>query len=117
MKIQLWMLDYGYKIRVLEGKNKDKIGYIVMDSRFGDVGINTTKKPDKSYQIREQPSNLEIISMENPYNIKPLPWHGLSEFDSAKLMLLLHNSKIVLENQKYFDKKVVEAAESSVRLE
>ena len=63
MKTQLWMLDYGYKVRVLDGKNKYKIGYIVMDSRFGDVGINTAKKPDRNYQIREHPSNLEIISI------------------------------------------------------
>src|SRR3989344_6333386 len=115
MKTQLWMLDYGYKVRVLDGKNKYKIGYIVMDSRFGDVGINTAKKPDRNYQIREHPSNLEIISMENPHNIKPLFNDDLSNFDIAKLILLIHTPKIILENQKYFNKQEIEYAESSIK--
>ena len=115
MKTQLWMLDYGYKVKVLEGKNKEKVGYIVMDSRFGDVGINTTKKPDRNYQIREQPSNLEIISLENIHNIKSSTFSGLSNFDCAKLMLLINNPKMILENQKYFDKQIIESAELSAK--
>ena len=113
MKTQLWMLDYGYQVKVLKGENKGKIGYVVMDSRFGDVGINTRKKPDINYQIREHPSNLEIISMENPHNIKPFPWQELSQFDCAKISLSIFHPRIILENQKYFDKRVIENARLS----
>ena len=115
METQLWMLDYGYKVSVLDGKNKGIAGYIVMDSRFGDVGINTSKKPDNNYQIREYPSNLEIISMENPHNLGPLFKNDLSYFDVAKLMLSIYNPKTILENQKYFNKQEIECAKSSIK--
>ena len=70
METQLWMLDYGYKVRVINGKNKNKEGYLVYCSRFGDVCIDTKKLPDGNYKIREFPLNLEILSMDNPFDIK-----------------------------------------------
>ena len=39
--VKLYQLDYGYKVRVLNGKNKDKEGFLVYCSRFGDVCIGT----------------------------------------------------------------------------
>ena len=114
METQLWMLDYGYKVRVINGKNKNKEGYLVYCSRFGDVCIDTKKLPDGNYKIREFPLNLEILSMDNPFDIKDRS-NDLSNFDVAKLMLSIYNPKIILENQKYFNKQEIECAESSIK--
>ena len=43
---ELYQLDYGYKVKVLNGKNKNKEGYLVYCSCFGDVCIDTKKRPD-----------------------------------------------------------------------
>ena len=84
METQLWMLDYGYKVRVINGKNKNKEGYLVYCSRFGDVCIDTKKLPDGNYKIREFPLNLEILSMDNPFDIKDRS-NDLSNFDVSAL--------------------------------
>lgn len=85
-----------------------------MASRFGHVGINIKKKPDNNYQITEFPSNLEIISMENPKNIKPISFTGLSEFDYAKFEILIKYPKLILKYPKYFDKQIVDSAKRNL---
>ncbi len=110
---ELWQLDYGYKVRVINGKNKDKEGHLVYCSRFGDVCIDTKEIPNGNYKIREFPPNLEIVCMDNPFNIKSKET-DLSNFDCAKLLLLKDNPKKLLENQKYFTQDYINSAKSSI---
>ena len=111
---ELYQLDYGYKVKVLNGKNKDKEGYLVYCSRFGDVCIDIKKRPDGNYKIREFPSNLEILSRDNPFNIKNKE-RDLSNFDCVKFSLLIDNPKKILENPKYFTQDFIDSAKSSIK--
>lgn len=110
---ELWQLDHGYKVKVLDGKNKGKEGYVVYCSRFGDICIDTKKRPDGDYKIREFPKNLEIVSMDNPFSIKNKS-RDFSNFDCAKFSLLLNNPKKILDNQKYFTQDFINSAKSSL---
>ena len=106
-----WQLDYGYKVKILEGGNKGKKGYIVMEnSKY--VGVSFDSKPLLGiYYVTEKPSNLEIISMSNPHNIG-IKSSEMSTFDYEKLKLLQNNPQEILkeENKKYFDKGLIESA-------
>lgn len=115
METALWMLDYGHKVKVLEGENKGKEGYVVYASRMGHICINTNKKPDRKYHITEKPSNLEITSMENSHNITPLPTEGLSEFDCVKLEILIRAPEAILKYQEYFNKQIIDSAKNSIK--
>lgn len=113
--IEMWQLDYGYKVRVLEGKNKDKIGWVVYGSDLGHICINTAKIPkDNSYSLSEFPSNLEILSTDNPYKIKPTFTSDLSNFAFARLSLLIENPKKVLINRQYFSEDLIRSARRSL---
>jgi hypothetical protein len=69
-------LDFGYKVRVLNGRNKGKTGYALYPMSNGEVAINTQEPPEHNYNMRENPKDLEIISKENIHKIGPFP--GLS---------------------------------------
>jgi hypothetical protein len=69
-------LNFGYKVRVLNGRNKDKTGYVLYPMLNGEVAINTEEPPEHNYNMRENPSDLEIISTENIHKIGPFA--GLS---------------------------------------
>ena len=101
------------KLEFLMEKNKDKEGYLVYCSRFGDVCIDIKKRPDGNYKIREFPSNLEILSRDNPFNIKNKE-RDLSNFDCAQFSLLLSNPQKVLDNKEYFSKEFINSAKSSI---
>jgi ribosomal protein L24 len=104
---KLWQLDYGYKVRVLEGEDKGKEGWVVYASDRGYICINTRKVPkDNSYQITEYPSNLEILSIDNPYNVKQ-KLGGLSNFDFAKIVISNEEPKKVLMNRQYFHEQTI----------
>ena len=111
---ELYQLDYGYKVKVLNGKNKNKEGYLVYCSCFGDVCIDTKKRPDGNYKIREFPLNLEILARDNPFKIKNKE-RDLSNFDCAKFSLLIYNPKKILENKKYFTQDFINSAKSSIK--
>ncbi len=70
--IHLRELDFGYKVRVIKGENKGKTGYILYPMSNGQVAINTEEPPERNYNLREYPKNLEIISKENIHKIKPI---------------------------------------------
>ena len=113
---EYWQLDYGYKVKVLNGKDKDKTGWIVYGSRMGDICINTHKAPkNREYQIREPPQNLEILSMDDPYNLKRFhEERDLSNFECAKLDILIRCPKLILMRRQYFDEKMILIAKKSL---
>jgi len=114
MKTRLWMLNYGYKVKVVNGTNKGKEGHIVVSFMYRGVGINTKEIPDKTYQIIEPSSRLEVLSTENPHNIQaPFP-SELSDFDCAKRDILIRNPKMVLEHKEYFDEELINYAQGFV---
>ena len=106
----MYQLDYGYEVRILEGKHKGKTGFVVMGSTHGDIGINLRKKPKiGDYQTRVNPSDLEIVSMENPHELN-FSFGDLSVFQCARLMVRVTNPQMVLDNQKYFEDYLIESA-------
>ena len=115
---EYWQLDYGYKVRILRGRNKDRKGWVVYGSDLGHICINTHEIPkDNSYTITEFPGNLEVLSTDNPYKIKPLFGRDLSNFDFAKLKFAEENTKEVLMNRKYFDENAVQNAKKRLVME
>ena len=108
---EFWQFDYGYKIKVLNGKNKNKEGWVVYGSPKGNICINTNEIPeDMSYSIREFPKNIEILSIANPYKIKDLFENDLSIFDFAKLEIIKQNPKKALTYRKYLKKEQIQTA-------
>jgi len=104
-----YQLDYGCQVRILEGEYKNKVGIIVMGSRFGDVGVNLDEVPKIGmYHTRIDPSILEIISLDDKHGIKKMTSKSLSEFEAQKLIISLQKPKIVLDNPQYFSKMMIE---------
>ena len=109
-----YQLDYGYKVRILDGKHKGREGTIVMGSRFGDVGINLNKKPKLgTYHTREKPSGIEIISMDDSFKIKEQLGGLHNEFMDARMDVIMWNPQEAIDNQQYFSDAMIALAKQS----
>jgi hypothetical protein len=62
-------LNFGYKVKVIKGNDKGRTGYVLYPMSNGEVAISTKEPPEKLYNLREKPNNLEIISKENIHKI------------------------------------------------
>jgi len=104
------MLNYGDKVRVTTGEHAGAEGYIVMESRFGDVGVNITDKPDiGSYQLRIKPSELEVIATDDPFNIRRKS-PELNGFETARLLMPYDLPEVVLREPTYFTREQIDRA-------
>jgi len=115
---KLWQLDYGYKVKPLEGKNKNQEGYVTGVSEDGKIKINLDERPySGEHHIIEAVSNLKVLVIGNPHDIwdveivrdKKGGGHELTdkvneqtEFTIAKLDLLATNPQKILDNKEYF---------------
>jgi len=119
---KLWQLDYGYKVKPLEGKNKNQEGYVTGTTEKGKIKINLDEKPySGKHHIEEAPSNLEIIAISNPhkifstenlekdkekgYRIIKEKLYEFSPFVDAKFFLLVNDPQEILDNKKYFPER------------
>ena len=119
---ELWKFDYGYKVGVSEGENKDKEGYVTGATEKGKIQINLNETPvSGEHHIEEPASNLEILVIGNPYDL----WNSeivekdeergyrvikgklyeFSSFDNAKITLLINDPQKILDNKKYFPER------------
>jgi len=121
-EMMLAFFDYGYKVKTLEGKNQE--GYVTGVSEDGKIKISLDKKPySGKHDIIKPASNLEILTMNNPYDICDIKYdvepENQTEFFMAKLDLLLTNPQTILDNKKYFtvllDDDWIELAEKAVK--
>ncbi|HLA23673.1 MAG TPA: hypothetical protein VJZ93_04025 [Candidatus Nanoarchaeia archaeon] len=103
--VERYELDYGHKVRVTSGKNKNREGVVVMASRLGDVGINTEEIPRPGkYDLRELPNNLDIISTGDPYNIrKQIKLDDLSWFEYDRVIYGLNDPNVVKNHPELFE--------------
>ena len=108
---ELYQLRYGMKVRVKQGKDKGSEGWVSMGSRLGDVGIN--EEPKLGYQIRAEPSRLEILSREiHPLLRDPLNENGVDYFWGVRTQLCINNPDLVIANKEYFEEGEVTLAAS-----
>jgi len=119
---KLWQLDYGYKVKTLEGKE----GYVIGITEKGKIEINLDKEPySGKHDIEVDPSKLEVLVIGNPHDICDLKYEVApkkqTEFTVAKLDLLLTDPQKILDNKKYFtvlpDDDWIEFAEKAVQKE
>ena len=118
MVVEYYQLDYGFEVKILSGKYTERKGIIVMESRFGDVGINLNKKPHfGKYHTRERPSNLEIISIDDKYGIKKHIEDNRNLFIDAKWDVAMFDPQKVIDEKNYFPESLVDLAKTSSLLE
>lgn len=112
----LAFFDYGYEVKILEGKNQK--GYVIGVSEDGKIEISLREKPySGEHHIIEPVSNLEILELSNPYKIwqseivrdKKGGGHELTDkfdkqspFFRAKLKILAENPEIIINYPEYF---------------
>jgi hypothetical protein len=109
-----YQLDYGYRVRILDGKCKGREGTIVMGSRFGDVGINLKEKPKLgTYHTREKPSNIDVISMDDDFKIKEQLGNCHNEFIDARMDVIMCDPQEAIENPQYFSDAMIALAKQS----
>ena len=107
---EFYQLRYGMKVRVTEGENTGKEGWVCMASRFGDLGINT-REATLGYDFRIGPSQIEIVSREIHPNFKDIS--DIITEDALKYArnaLCLENPDLVLANPEYFEEEEIKKA-------
>lgn len=115
--VEYYQLEYGYKVRILDGTFKGREGIITMGSRFGDIGISFKEKPKYGYDVREPPQNLEIICKEDTFGVKKEhAGHDLTPFEFERWMILQKNPEYILQHPEDFDAKDTELAKKRVEM-
>lgn len=112
---EFYQLDIGYQVRILSGKYIGRAGFVVMGSRFGDVGINLHATPQLGdYQTRERPSELEIISADDPHKLQKA-YAGDNPFFWTRMFMELLQPEIVVANPTYFTGDQLHSAEQRIQ--
>lgn len=99
----LAFFNYGYKVKTPEGKK----GYVTGVTEDWGIKINLRENPySGEHHIIEPASNLEILAMDNPFDICDIEYDlvpkGQTPFIIAKLEVLDKYPQVILDNPEYF---------------